>query len=161
MGVTVDLIPLLPGEAPAQAIERVYEGGVAIRWDGDTESMTLETIEGDDQPVRQAPLGAFDQWRTEARPRVAELHPWQTATEGSCTYLWSRNSVWQVEIDDESDSITLRARRGWDPDPALPDLDDAELLAAFAGLRTILHWPDAYGTWCDLNDPNDRPQTID
>lgn len=116
MGVTVDLIPRLPGEDPERAIARIYEGAVAIRWDSET--------------------------------------------EGSCTYLWSRNSVWQVEIDDGADSITLRARRGWNPDPDLPDLDDSELLEAFDGLRTILHWPDAYGTWCDLDDPDDRPMLI-
>lgn len=160
MGVTVDLIPLLPGEDPVQAIARIYEDGVAICWDGDTGSVTLETIEADEQVIQEAPPGAFDRWRAEVRRRLLALHPWQTATEGSCTYLWSRNYIWQVEIDDESDSITLRARRGWDPDPALPDLDDSGFLAAFEGLHTILHWPDSYGTWCDLDDPDDRPLLI-
>lgn len=161
MGVTVDLIPRLPSENPPQAIARIYEGGVVIAWEGNTESMTLEPIDGsEDEPNQEAPPGAFDQWRAEVLRRLIDLHPWQRAVEGSCTYLWSRNFEWQVEIDGGSGSITLRARRGWDPDATLPLLDDSELLAAFEGLHTIVHWPDAYGTWCDLDDPDDRPMLI-
>lgn len=138
MGVTVDLIPRLPGEDPERAIARIYEDAVAIQWDSETESMTIGNLEDADEAIDQAPQGAFDEWRAEVRRRLTGLHPWQTETEGSCTYLWSRNSVWQVEIDDGADSITLRARRGWNPDPDLPGLDDSELLEAFDGLRTML-----------------------
>lgn len=91
---------------------------------------------------------------------VPDLSAWLMEIDGTQTFLWSRNCGWQVEVDDDADSITLRARRGWGPDPDLPILDDAELLEAFDGLRTILHWPDAYGTWCDLDDPDDRPTLI-
>lgn len=59
MGVTVDLIPRLPGEEPSRAIARIYEGGVAIRWDRETESMTLESIH-DGEPIVEAPPAAFD-----------------------------------------------------------------------------------------------------
>lgn len=159
MRVTVDLIPRLPGEDPARAIARIYEGGVAIRWDNETESMTIGPIE-DGEPIVEAPPGAFDPWRAEVRGRLADLHPWLMEVDGTCTYLWSRNFEWQIEIDDATDHITLRARRGWDPDPALPILDDSELLSAFDGLQTTLHGPDAHGTWCDLDDPDDRPLLI-
>src|SRR3546814_825629 len=160
MGVTVDLIPRLPGEDPERAIARIYEGGVALRWDGETESMVIELIDSDGERIEEAPPGAFDPWRAEVRRRLADLHPWLVEIDGTRTFLWSRNCSWQFEIDDDADSITLRARRGWDPDPDLPILDDAELLEAFDGLCTILHWPDAYGSWCDLDDPDDRPTPI-
>lgn len=138
MGITVDLIPRLPGEDPERAIARIYEDAVPIRWDSETEPTTIGDIQVAAEPIDQTPQGAFDEWRAEVRRRLSDLHPWQTETEGSCTYLWSRNSLWQVEIDDGADSIMLRARRGWNPDPDLPDLDDSELLEAFDGLRTML-----------------------
>lgn len=69
MGVAVDLIPLLPGEAPEQAIAQIYEDGIAIRWNGETQEMTLEEIGDGGDPVERVPAGVFDEWRTEVRAR--------------------------------------------------------------------------------------------
>lgn len=119
MGVTVDLIPRLPGEDPTRAIGRIYEGGVALRWDIETGSMTLAPIDGENELAEEAPPGAFDPWRAEVRRRLADLYPWLVEVDGTRTFLWSSNCGWQIEMDDDSDSITLRARRGWDPDPRI------------------------------------------
>ena len=150
--MTVDLIPLLPGESPEQAIVRVYEGGISLSWDDDAEMVRIDQI--DDTPAEPVPSSVFDDWRAEVLRRLHALHEWQSEEHGGHPHLWSANFGWQVEVND--DDITLRWRREFIP----PYLDDEVFLAAFEGLRTIIHWPDDYGSWCDLDDPEDRPGII-
>src|SRR3546814_14924866 len=122
MGVTVDLIPRLPGEDPERAIARIYEGGVALRWDGETESMVIELIDSDGERIEEAPPGAFDPWRAEVRRRLAAPHPWLVEIAGTRPLRWSRYCSWQVEIDAAAHSRHLRARPSWAPDPHRPTL---------------------------------------
>ena len=150
--MTVDLIPLLPGEEPEQAITRIYEGGVAIVFDAESTAMRIETMT--DQPVRPAPAEAFDAWRAEVLRRLHALHDWDSEVFDGFPHLWSKHFGWQVEVN--QDDITLRWRRH----VVEPYLDDGDFLAAFEGLRTIIHWPDDYGSYCDLDDPDDRPGLI-
>ena len=154
MGVTVDLIPRLPDEAPERAIARVYEGGIALVFDGETETMRVQDIEDGGQPVEPAPPGAFDDWRAEVLRRLHELHDWESEDVRDHPYLWSANFGWQVEFGPQD--ITLRWRGDFD----MPCLADEDFLAAFEGLRTIIHWSDEYGSYCDLDDPDDRPSII-
>lgn len=150
MGTTVDVIPVLPGETPERAIARVYEGGVSIDVDTDVGEAWMETIDND---VEAAPDGAFDGWRAEVQRRLFELFPgWSMEDDDGNRCLWTAGYRWQIEFC--TDSITLRSRRVVNPDE--PGPDDESLLAVFAGLRTILHWPDDYGTYVDLDDPDQR-----
>lgn len=153
MGVTVDLIPRLPDESPEQAIARIYEDGIAIVYDPESATMRMELIEDGDS-VEKAPPGAFAGWRAEVLSRLHDLHEWQSELIDGHPHLWSAHFLWQVEFGDHD--ITLRHRRDHDG----LTLDDEDFLAAFEGLRTILHWPDQYGTYSDLDDPFDRPTTI-
>lgn len=154
MGVTVDLIPLLPGETPEQAIARIYENGIAIVFDGETEEMRIEEAHECDASAEPAPDDAFDEWRVEVLRRLHTLHDWQSESIDGHPHLWSAGFGWQVELNDRD--ITLRARRGGGDGT----LDDETFLAAFEGLRTILHWPDDYGSYADLDDPHNRPTLI-
>ena len=152
--MTVDLIPLLPGESPEQAIARVYEGGISLSWDDDDETMRIDQIDDANAPAEPIPSSVFDDWRAEVLRRLHALHEWQSEEHGGHPHLWSAHFGWQVEFGDRD--ITLRWRREFIP----PYLDDDVFLAAFEGLRTIIHWPDDYGSWCDLDDPEDQPTII-
>lgn len=158
MGVTVDLIPRLPGESPEHAIARIYQDGVAIVFDGDARTVVLEDLDDGGEPVPPAPPGSFDGWRAEVLRRIEPLQPWESELHRGHAHLWSAGFGWQVECNDQD--ITLRFR-GFGPVAAgMTTLDDATFLEAFDGLHTILHWPDCYGAYCDLDDPDDRPTSI-
>lgn len=154
MGVTVDLIPRLPSESSEDAIGRIYDGGIMIVIDNEAHEGHVEEIA---TGVGPAPDGAFAEWRAEVLRRLYELFPgWSSEDVGGYPHLWTAGYGWQVEFS--SDDITLRARKSVDADA--PGPDDASLLAAFEGLRTIIHWPDDHGSYCDLDDPDDRPALI-
>ena len=154
MGVTVDLIPLLPGETPEQAIARVYEGGISLSWDDDDETVRIDQIEDADPAAEPVASSVLDDWRAEVIRRLHDLHEWQSEEHRGHLHLWSAHFGWQVELND--DDITLRARRELIP----PYLDDEVFLAAFEGLHTILHSGDQYGLYRGLDDPDDRPSII-
>ncbi len=150
MGVTIDVIPRLPGESPEDAIARIYDGGMEIALDVGALGVTVEEIVNDVEP---APKGAFAEWRAEVLRRLYELFPdWLSDEEEGLPVLWAPGCEWQVEFN--SDDITLRARGC---DPTEPGPGEADLFGAFAGLRTIVHWPD--GGYLDLDVPDDvRPE---
>lgn len=150
MSVTCDLIPRLPGEAAEDAIARIYEGGVRFVVGDDGRAYCEEIATG----IEPAPEGAFDEWRAEVDRRVAALAPWSVEDEDGVRYFWRAECGWQVELHD--DRITLRHRFGGG---TADEPSDADLLAVFDGLHTILHWPDD-GAWYDLDDPDDRPDPI-
>jgi len=146
MGVTVDVIPRLPGESPEDAIARIYDGGMEIVLDVGALTGSVEEIVNDVEP---APEGAFDEWRVEVLRRLYDLFPdWCSDEDEGLPVLWAPGCEWQVEFI--SDGITLRARR-WDARE--PGPGEADLFAVFAGLHTIVHWPD--GSYADLDGPDD------
>lgn len=147
MGVTVDVIPLLAGESPETAIARTYAGGMMISLDVEELEGTIEEI---DDKVEPAPRGAFDGWRAEVLRRLFEVFPgWSSGESDGFEVLWAPGYPWQIEFN--ADGITLRARR---VDPRADGPTDNEVLGAFAGLRTIIHWPDDYEEFGDLDDPD-------
>ncbi|MBS1836775.1 MAG: hypothetical protein JST64_03665 [Actinobacteria bacterium] len=147
MGVTVDLIPLLSGESPEDAIARIYDGGMEIVIDVEEQTGTVEEIVNDVEP---APAGAFDEWRAEVLRRLYELFPdWSSEEDDGLPVLWTSGCEWQVEF--KPNEVMLRARGGVPRGPG-PGLDD--LCGIFAGLRTIIHWPHN-GSYTDLDDPDD------
>jgi len=104
--------------------------------------------------VDPAPEGAFDEWRAEVLRRLYALFPDWKSEEDDDGYrtLWAPGYLWQIEFG--SDSITLVWRSIANDSDAS---EDASVPAVFDGLRTILHWPDEYGSYRDLDDPDDRP----
>jgi len=130
MGVIVDLIPRLSDESPEDAIARTYAGALSFR------------IVGDRLPGRPAgrPRGSDlrDRWRAEVLGRLHELLVDLAGGQHdvACT-PWADGHLWRIELHD--DEITLRARRR--VDLRAPAATDAEVLAAFEGLHTIVHWP--------------------
>lgn len=152
--MTVDLIPLLPDESPEDAIARIYDGGMMIVIDNETHEGHVEEMASGVDP---APAGAFDDWRVEVLRRLYQLFPdWSSEEIDGYPHLWTAGYLWQIEFS--SDDITLRARRGVDPDA--PGPDGGSFLAIFEGLRTIIHWPDDHGSYCELDDSGDRPTSI-
>jgi len=151
MGVTVDLIPRLPGESPEDAIERVYDGGIRITLGEETPEGRWEEMVSSVDP---APDGAFDEWRAEVLRRLYAVFPgWKSEDVDGYPHLWTPGYLWQIEFS--LDSVTLRWRSFGD-DSDVPE--EGSVIRAFEGLRTILHWPDEYGSYCDLDDPN-HPET--
>lgn len=145
MGVTVDVIPRLPGESSEAAIARIYDGGMEIVLDVGALTSSVEEIVSDVEP---APEAAFDEWRAEVLRRLYELFPdWCSEEEEGLPILWAPGCEWQVEFI--SDGITLRARRC---DAREPGPGQADLFGAFVGLRTTVHWPD--GGYADLDAPD-------
>lgn len=156
MGVTVDLIPRLPDESPEEAIARIYAGAVSFRIDSETLEAEVGRLP---EEVAPAPPGAFADWRAEVLRRLHELFPhWEVETydDELCT-LWADGYLWRIEMNE--DDITLRARRH--VDLQAPAASDAEVLAAFEGLHTIVHWPHDHGSYADLDDPADHPESFD
>lgn len=139
MGVTVDLIPRLPDETPDEVISRVY----------------AEALSGE-SPPGVAP-GVLDGWRAEVLLRLRELFPrWEVegCVDDLCA-LWADGYLWRIEMND--DDITCRTRRH--VDLLAPAATDAEVLAAFEGLDTIVHWPHDRRAFAPLTRPATRPST--
>ncbi len=66
MGITYDIIPLLPAETPDDAVARIYAGGVLI----------IPSEEGLDKvptesTVPDGSTGAFEEWRAEVCRRLS------------------------------------------------------------------------------------------
>ncbi len=145
MGVTVDVIPRLPGESSEAAIARIYDGGMEIVLDVGALTSSVEEIVSDVEP---APEGAFDEWRAEVLRRLYELFPdWCSEEEEGLPILWAPGCEWQVEFI--PDGITLRARRC---DAREHGPGQAALFGAFVGRRTPVHWPD--GGYADRAAPD-------
>jgi hypothetical protein len=78
----IDAIPLLAGESPAQAVERVYAGGTVIYLDAD-DSPRIATIPG---PPREAlaPVSPDEhQWMLDAADLIQKSKPgWSVKASG-------------------------------------------------------------------------------
>lgn len=83
MGITVDVIPLAPGEEPEQAISRAY-----------------------DRPASWQPSAG---WQTTCVEALRPMHQWHVEGDTPNTCLWSREVRWQLEFHRRG--VTLRLRR--------------------------------------------------
>ena len=135
MGITFDIIPMGPGEAPEAAIARVYEGGISIDWveTDDGWAASAATPQESVGPRWRPPQG----WRDPLVERVAALHDWQREDTDEFIYFWHSDVLWQVEFGPED--VTFRRRRGVGDNSRGPT--DADLLRVFADLPAVVHQP--------------------
>lgn len=155
--MTVDVIPLVPGESAEAAIARIYEGGVAIVFDPTDDSIRLEPVHDDGDGRGPVPEGFFEAWWSTVSGRLwAAFEGWDHEVVDGFDHLWAPGCRWQVEWGGAD--VTLRYRRS--TDPAAPGLSDQDLLGCFVGVDAVLHWPDDHGSYLALDGDAELPGLI-
>lgn len=137
MGVTYDVVPILDGEDPDNAVFRVWGGDPRL---------------DDPPPPRPVSAESSAKFRQAAIERIAACAPWERHDDERTVTFWRPGCEWQVEVNAED--ITLRHRsgpvgaedEGADPTPLLVDI--------FRELDCMVVFDNADG-WVRLRDEPD------
>jgi hypothetical protein len=134
VGITLDVVPVLGGEEPDNAVFRIWGGDPRL-----------------DEPPAPTPVDPelSAQFRAEVIQRIIACADWLREDDERTTYLWIPEYAWQVEVN--RDDITLRARGG--PTETEVDLDEA-LLGIFRDLDCMLVYENA-SEWVRLREVPD------
>lgn len=141
MGTECDIIPLLPGEDPYDAMSRTYDMDVSPDQDRGV--------------AAAAPPGSFPDWQETVTRRVAPLWDWEHAYDAELDYHRFMVPTFGWIIYVERDGVTLILQRSWHLQDG-PAPSEADFLALFRDLDCILVYPNAEG-WVRLNGGD--PQT--
>jgi hypothetical protein len=151
VGFTYDLIPVLDGERPEEAYERVYAGGTMISFEDDPPTIgEFPPSPGD----REVPAT----WQREAVDIAQRVfHHWHVDEERSddgttAVTLSSPGSTILLTI--YQDSITIRRNRWPEPGPAC---DELALLRAFGASGCVLASGDVGGIVADIRTDDPEP----